>query len=146
MMSALELALAAAFLGTSPIALPQDNAPPSAVAPLPAPRPATDSPDARGFLSAGDLHTNCTGSSIHGHSYCYAYFAAVADTIAAYQVWLGLRDVCLPRGTTQGELKDIFMAYLVNNPSRAGDQAASIVVTAMQGRFPCEPAAETLTQ
>jgi len=146
MMRLLELALAAAFFGTSPIALVQDNAPPSAVSASPPSPPATDPPDARGFLSAGDLHTNCTGSSIHGLSYCYAYFAAVADTIAAYQAWLGLRDVCLPRGTTQGELKDAFMAYLVNNPSRAGDQAASIVVTAMQGRYPCEPAAENPTQ
>ena len=104
------------------------------------PRPAPS--EATGFQSAGDLFAKCSGSSVHGQSYCYAYLAAVSDSVIAYQVWLSLRDICLPREITQGELKDVFTDFLVRNPTRATDQAASIVVTALQARFRCAVPAE----
>jgi hypothetical protein len=91
----------------------------------------------QGFQSASDLRSKCTGTSLHGQNYCYAYLAAVADSVTAYQTWLNLQDICVPSSMSQGELKDAFVAYLVEHPSQVEGQAASVVVTALQQRFPC---------
>lgn len=95
-------------------------------------------PEVSGFQSAGALLEKCASSSAHGQDYCYAYLAAVSDSIRAYQIWLNLRDVCIPADITQGELKDTYRDFLVKNPSRVTDQAASIIVTALQAHFPCK--------
>lgn len=90
-----------------------------------------------GYQSAGALGQLCTDSSSYGQGYCFAYIAAVADAVRAYQAWLGLKDVCLPARVSQGRLRDVFVDYLTANPSLGGDQAASIIVLALQAQFPC---------
>lgn len=90
-----------------------------------------------GFQSAEALYKNCTGNSVHGREYCFAYVAAVADSVRAYQAWLNLNDVCLQRSISHGSLIDTYTGYFERNPSLGPRQAASVVVLSMQGRFPC---------
>jgi len=94
-----------------------------------------------GFQSAEALYSYCKGSAVSGQEYCFAYIAAVADTVRAYQAWLNLSDVCLRQGVSQGALRDIFADYLGRNPGLGHNQAASVVVLALQDRFACKPAA-----
>lgn len=117
--------------------LAQPPLPEPAVSRSPAAPARAGNPDVAGFLSASALYQKCSGSSVHGQEYCYAYLAAVSDAGRAYQVWTNLRHLCLPAGTTQGELKDIFTDFLVQHPSRLRDQAASVIVVALQKKYPC---------
>ncbi|HKT85577.1 MAG TPA: Rap1a/Tai family immunity protein [Novosphingobium sp.] len=94
-----------------------------------------------GFQSAGQVLRKCRDESSFSKSYCFAYIAAVADSARAYQAWLGTNGMCLPNRTSQGTLVDVFDAYLVANPSLTHSQAASVIVTALQERFPCRTAA-----
>lgn len=94
-----------------------------------------------GFQSAGQVLRKCRDESTFSKSYCFAYIAAVADSARAYQAWLGSDAMCLPNRTSQGTLVDVFDAYLAANPSLTQSQAASVIVTALQERFPCRTAA-----
>ncbi|MBI1403122.1 MAG: hypothetical protein GC147_07910 [Porphyrobacter sp.] len=90
-----------------------------------------------GFQSAGDLLRKCRENSSYSRSYCFAYLAAVADAARAYHVWLGEGDPCLPGKLTLGRLADIFEEYLIANPTLTEAQAASVIVSGLQERFPC---------
>jgi hypothetical protein len=90
-----------------------------------------------GFQSAGELLRKCRENSSFGRTYCFAYLAATADSVRAYQIWIGRGDPCLPSDLTLGRLADIFDAYLVANPSQTRAQAASVLVAALQDTFPC---------
>lgn len=90
-----------------------------------------------GFHTAQSLYENCKGSSVHGREYCFAYIAAVADSVRAYQAWLNLQDVCVQKTTSHGALADIFVAYVERNTALGQNQAASVVVLSMQERYPC---------
>jgi len=107
----------------------------------PAPQQESASTGTSGFQSAGQVLRKCRDESTFSKSYCFAYIAAVADSARAYQAWLGTNGMCLPSRTSQGTLVDVFDAYLVANPSLTQSQAASVIVTALQERFPCRTAA-----
>lgn len=94
-----------------------------------------------GYQSAGQVLRKCRDESSFSKSYCFAYIAAVADSARAYQAWLGTDGMCLPNRTSQSTLVDVFGAYLTANPSLTRSQAASVIVTALQERFPCRSAA-----
>ena len=113
----------------------------AAAAAEPAPQQESGSAGTSGFQSAGQVLRKCRDESTFGKSYCFAYIAAVADSARAYQAWLGTNGMCLPNRTSQGTLVDVFDAYLVANPSLTQSQAASVIVTALQERFPCRTAA-----
>lgn len=90
-----------------------------------------------GFQNAEQLYSYCRGSSVAGQEYCFAYIAAVADSVRAYQTWFKLHDVCLRAAVTHGALAETFASYFEKNPSLGRNQAASVVVLAMQEQFPC---------
>lgn len=97
--------------------------------------------DTEAFQTGTALMGKCTGQSVHGLEYCFAYIAAVADTVRAYQVWLDLADVCLPAKLSQRQMSDIVVSYLTANPGQGKQQAASVVVLALAAKFPCKKAA-----
>jgi hypothetical protein len=106
-----------------------------ALAAQPAPQPALT----LGYLEARDLLARCTVSS--GQDYCFGYIAAVYDSIRAYESWLSLKEVCVPAGTPQGELKMAVVEHFRANPDSLTNSAASVVVIALAKRFPCSGAA-----
>ena len=104
---------------------------------------AADSPPAAGamsdigYLSASQLVSRCSASDAAGSSYCFAYIAAVTDTARAYEIWLGTREFCLPRGASQSEIRRAFMTYVSAYPAQASGQAASVVINALKQTYPC---------
>jgi hypothetical protein len=99
---------------------------------------ATPRANAEAFQTGTALMEKCTGPSVHGLEYCFAYIAAVADTVRAYQVWLDLADVCLPAKLSQRQMSDIVVSYLAANPAQGKQQAASVVVLALAAKYPCK--------
>lgn len=123
------------FLALATAAAAPPPAPPPAIAAAP-PRAATGA-----FQTGNALMEKCTGPSVHGLEYCFAYIAAVADTVRAYQVWLDLADVCLPPKLSQRQMSDIVVNYLADKPGQGKQQAASVVVLALAAKYPCRKAA-----
>lgn len=89
------------------------------------------------FQSAGELLAKCRNGSSYGRAYCFAYIAATTDAARAYQTWLGSNELCIPSGTSQGQLVDTYEKYLTAYPTLVDSQAASVVVTALQENYPC---------
>lgn len=114
---------------------------PAAAAAAPPPQQEAAPAGTSGYQSAGQVLRKCRDESTFSKSYCFAYVAAVADSARAYQAWLGTDSMCLPGRTSQGTLVDVFDAYVAANPSLTHSQAASVIVTALQERFPCRTAA-----
>ena len=91
-----------------------------------------------GYLTARQLTDRCSDNNAANSSYCFAYIAAVADTVRAYEIWLSSREFCLPGGTAQADIRRAFMAYLGAYPDQGSGQAASVVVNALKTSYPCE--------
>lgn len=113
--------------------------PPPAASPAPAPVPAPASPLARGsdigYFTAGNLADRCASSD--GISYCFAYIAAVHDTMRAYEVWLDQKEFCPPAALAQGDLRRSFLTYMSAYPGNRSGQAASVIVVALKQTYPC---------
>lgn len=92
-----------------------------------------------GYLTAAELERRCNDSAPSSVSYCYAYIAAVHDTMRAYEIWLNQREFCLPGAISQGELKRRFLTYVSAYPSNRSGLASSVVAVALKTSAPCQP-------
>jgi len=90
-----------------------------------------------GYLTAGRLVEQCSSNVPAAISACYAYIAAVHDTMLAYEVWLNQREFCVPSSATQSDLRLAFLGYMSAYPRYRTGQAASAVVVALKGAYPC---------
>ncbi|PEQ13853.1 hypothetical protein B2G71_05990 [Novosphingobium sp. PC22D] len=134
--------LAAAFLivagmqgaAAQPAANPGD--PPSESGRPPG-HPALASPPSLGFVAGTDLFKQCADDSATGTSYCFAYLAAVHDSVRAYESWLGFREFCTSNRLTQSDLRDLFLKDARRYPFELRGQAASVVVSSLKRAYPC---------
>lgn len=107
--------------------------------PLPAAAPSSASPtkDGIGYLTAEQLATQCADQKPANISYCFAYIAAVHDTMRAYEIWLGEKEFCVPPNVAQGDLRRSFLTYISAYPQNKGGQAASVIAIALKQSYPC---------
>jgi hypothetical protein len=150
------LFLAALFAAqTAPASAPVPaSARPSAAAPAAAGRPGQDRPAPAGqpvpqaapaaqgradlgYVTAGALADRCNDPAAASVSYCFAYVAAVHDAMRAYEVWLGLKEFCVPATMSQADLRRAFLTYVSAYPTDRGGQAASVIVIALKETYPC---------
>lgn len=96
---------------------------------------APDSRSSGGYLLGSDLLERC--SQVSRIDYCYGYIASAYDTARAYSVWLNRAEVCVPEGTPQRELVASVLEHIKSDPANLTSQAASVVIVALQHRFPC---------
>jgi hypothetical protein len=123
---------------------PATAIPPAAVQTVPS-QPATARPVAPpaasgtelGFVSGRNLYARCIENSAGSISYCFAYLAAVHDTMRAYEIWLNMSEFCVPAVTSQGDLRTAFVRYALQHPIDLEGQAASVVVNALKDQYPC---------
>lgn len=90
-----------------------------------------------GYYLAQELEARCRTGTAADPATCFAYVAAVYDTVRSYQIWLGMREFCVPADTPQSELRRAFLDYLQQNPDDRDAQAASVIVMALRQRYPC---------
>lgn len=115
---------------------------------VPAPRPpaagnstGAPSPDI-GYLTADKLAQQCDDTNPTHIGYCFAYIAAVHDTMRAYEIWLEQKEFCIPANVPQGELRRAFLTYLSAYPTNRTGQAASVIAIALKQTYPCPAAAK----
>jgi hypothetical protein len=94
---------------------------------------AQNTPSTSGFLSANKLWLMCSEdtsgaapTAVYSNGYCLGYIAGVADGLAA------LGRGCAPPGLTEGQLHDVVIAYLRDNPAERDYSAASTIGAAME--------------
>jgi hypothetical protein len=128
---------AAALTAAMPAAAPQSSPPPPrSAAPASTSAPASD--PQLGYLTAGVLADRCTETSAASISYCFAYVAAVHDTIRAYEIWLNQHEFCtIGRPLVQADVRRAFVNYLLAYPSNRSGLAASVIVVALKETYPC---------
>jgi hypothetical protein len=90
-----------------------------------------------GYQTAGKLADRCADGAAASTGYCFAYIAAVHDTVRAYEVWLGQREFCTPADLVQSDLRRAFLGYVAAYPSSRSAQAASVIVVALKQTYPC---------
>lgn len=90
-----------------------------------------------GYYLAQELEARCRTGTTADPATCFAYVAAVYDTVRSYQIWLGMREFCVPADTPQSELRRAFLDHLQQNPDDREAQAASVIVMALRQRYPC---------
>jgi hypothetical protein len=95
-----------------------------------------------GIAHGSDVINRCTEKSPESGTFCFAYIAAVYDSVRAYETWLNMKEFCLPPQTPQSELRDAVVQHIERNPNDRLGQGASVVIRALKERYPC-PAAPT---
>ena len=89
------------------------------------------------FLSGNELYNECTGSDGVALSFCVGYIIGVADVL--FQNEINKYTACAPPppSLTQGQVRDVVIAWLRNNPTSRNFGAAGVVAHALSEAFPC---------
>ena len=98
---------------------------------------------------AGDmLYAHCLSSDLYARGICLGYVEGVADAgeqeaLAGASVTgastLGIWRWCIPTGTASGQVRDIVVKFLRENPVQRHLAAAGVVASALQHTWPCRP-------
>ena len=101
--------------------------------------------DSLTFTSGNDLLRMCTGGEV-SKLRCIAYIDGVMDLIGTLQggidsadhkfLWK-LKAIRLPVGVDDGQIRDVVVKYLVENPAERDHSAAAIIITALIQAWGC---------
>ncbi len=83
------------------------------------------------FESGNTLLPKCKGT---GENYCLGYVAGVQDMFSDMQD----TPFCMPPNITVGQITDVFILHLEENPSKRHYTANSLFFNAMNDAFPCD--------
>jgi hypothetical protein len=79
-------------------------------------------------------------SGTPGWGVCRGYISGVLDALQAEEAVLQRPTLfCIPHGATVGQLADVAIQFLDQNPGKRHLDAASIIWTGMIKAFPCSP-------
>lgn len=94
-----------------------------------------------GFDTGNRLFEDCRAANYFNRGYCGGYVTGIVDTIESLQSRGILpRDaLCIPEESTKGQLVDVVLKYLEQNPERRHLEAGSLVPEALNRAFPCPP-------
>lgn len=92
-----------------------------------------------GFDSGNRLYEDCRAENYFNRGYCGGYVVGIVDTIEALQERgvLPANALCIPEGSTKGQLVDVVEKYFEDHPSRRHLDAGSLVPEALNAAFPC---------
>ena len=97
------------------------------------------------FNSGNDLFTKLQGCEKYKRGdesygnyfdcgYSMGFIEGVSDTIEGTSLEKG---ICVQKGVTSGQLRDVAHLWLKNNPGKRSYSANSLVITAMRETWPC---------
>ena len=94
-----------------------------------------------GFDTGNRLFEDCRAGNYFNRGYCGGYVTGIVDTIEALQARgvLPADALCVPEESTKGQLADVVIKYLEQNPERRHLEAGSLVPAALNRAFQCKP-------
>jgi len=91
------------------------------------------------FYTGNQLYQACTSGNQAEKGVRYGYAVAVVDRFALDNSGAGeCVRASIPEGVTQGQIKDIVIKYLNDNPEKRNWMASVLVVNAIIAAFPCQ--------
>lgn len=94
------------------------------------------------FFTGNDLLRLCTSDNLLTFGQCLGYIQSVADFQSAFRA-VNDQDQCIPSTVEAGQLKDVVVAYLQQNPKSRDIPGAALVVLAVADAWPCAGPANT---
>jgi len=91
-------------------------------------------------VSSGNELLNVCQSNGTQFGRCIGFIEGVSVGVELGEAFHGhkdLSDVCIPANVTNGQLKDIVLVYLRQNPATRHEPAVYAVVRSLRGAFPC---------
>ena len=83
----------------------------------------------KGFYESGnDLFTQCTSKNVAEEMACGGFITGVVDTSHL---------ICPPKTVNRGQLRDIVIKYLKENPQVRHNSGAGLVLASLITLFPC---------
>jgi hypothetical protein len=85
--------------------------------------------------NTGELKTN-----IPRYNACIAFLGGVIDATATWQVWgkITSKALCVPKGVTGEEAREVFLAFMQRYPEKWHQGAASLALNAFEIAWPCK--------
>lgn len=72
-------------------------------------------------------------------SYCIAYIIGVSDSIGFFQIAPDIPEaVCIPANASSGQVRDVVVKFLEDNPAERHRAAEALVFTALAISFRCK--------
>lgn len=85
--------------------------------------------------TGNSLLDDCKSEGSFRSGVCSGFVVGVAQVVGASDVD-GVQ-ACFPEGVTKGQLRKVVVAYLEANPGLLHYDAATLVIVALVGKFPC---------
>lgn len=98
------------------------------------------SPARAGFYTGNELLAKCTADVSNPNlSICFGYVEAVADSLD-WTGWVGANgtDSCVPAGVTTGQLKDVLIKALNDDPANRNVDAYLLSEVAFKNAWHCK--------
>jgi hypothetical protein len=93
--------------------------------------------DVHSFVLGNKLYGWCVDDGETAQAACVQYIVGVADTEAQHEMFKASPWACMPDNLTDGQLRDLVIKYLRDNPAIRHNSAANLVIFALKGAFPC---------
>ena len=94
------------------------------------------SQSAVGTETGNDFYAGCRGAPKTLE--CLAYVQGVVGGAEAMAIATGRRLICVPPGVTSGQLQDVIVTSLRNNPADNHLLIAALAFIALETAFPCK--------
>ncbi len=91
------------------------------------------------FIDGVDLLNRCLDPEEGPYvtrGYCMGYISGIADAMGAGSHIVGYA-ACFPEGVTVGDLRDVVVRWLSDNPQELPNNAEELVAEAFSASFPC---------
>ena len=88
------------------------------------------------FQNGKRLDEGCNRSGEPG-AYCMGYVIGVVDTFAFVEASSPTKKFCLPKNTSEEQVKDVVVQYLKDHPENRRYAAPSLIYTVLKEKFPC---------
>jgi Rap1a immunity proteins len=90
-------------------------------------------------ISTGnDFYSTCKSSDPLEQVSCVSFMRGVLDGVSVDRIIGKIPPAwCTREGVTNGQLRDVVVKFLENDPSIRDQNAAGIILFAMVGAFPC---------
>lgn len=89
------------------------------------------------FYETGNtLHAQCADRDIQVQ--CHAFILGALYSATTVEELVGIKPVCVPSGVTNGQMVDIVLAYIRDNPTQRHLPGPQLILMARAAAFPCK--------
>jgi hypothetical protein len=91
------------------------------------------------FVEGNEFHSWCSQKEDAPGAMCFGYIVGVADGLEESVTTGGRRTICYPSTVSLGQIRDIVLKYMADNPDKRHYPASYTVQNALSAAFPCKP-------